>query len=395
MQRAVIIMAGGRGSRLWPISRGERPKPLIPDFPRPGPSLLAATLSRVQGLVAPEQVYIVASPPYAAAIRAALPDFPPAQILIEAVPRNTAPGIAYALQQIRQRNAALQSAAVLPADHLVHDVAAFRAALSLAFASAEQKQTVVTLGILPSYPHTGYGYIHVATPKANPSEQPSRSSKAPQEETSLLRGRAFVEKPDLEQAKALCASGEYRWNAGIFVAHYDSWKAAYLRYAPQIWQALDPQQGPQDPKNRDEIDQARFMALPSIAVDRAIMEKLSDFWVVELDAGWMDLGTWPSVAQELCPDAQGNRQHQGPRASTWIDDSHNCSVWNEDAQIVLVGAKDLYVVASGNRVLIAGRDPTKALSQLADDLADELAHNLAHDLADERPKLGDPKDFEE
>lgn len=360
-QPAALILAGGGGARLWPLSKPERPKPFIPDFPVPGPSLIEQTISRLQGLVDPERIFIVTNPAHQAALRGVLPDWPARQLVLEPAARNTAAAIAYALAWIQETHGIEPLWAVLPADHRVERETCFRSRLGEGFAQASSHEAIITLGVQPTHPSTQFGYIKVA-----PTQQPR-----------LFRGLAFREKPSQREAQALLAQGDYLWNAGLFIGSHSSFVQSFRAHSPEVWSCA--LRCVQDPQTHGDA----FAALPKEPFDRAVMEKLPSFGVIRLDAGWNDVGQWHRAGQALPRDEQGNGLVQGSQAHSVLLETHNCSVWNRDAEIALVGTRDLSVIVQDGRILIVAQgyeDQVQSLGPLfPKDASAESADDLPRD----------------
>lgn len=329
LPRAALILAGGGGTRLWPLSRPDRPKPFIPNFPRPGPSLIAQTVERLEGVIPPEHIYIVSSAQHVEALHQALGGWDSGQLIIEPAARNTAAAIAYGLAWVQEHRGLDAVWAILPADHCVRQRDQFRTSLEEALQLASHDPQLVTMGIQPTYPSTQFGYIRVA-------EQGKKH----------LRGLSFTEKPDRQRAKAWLDAGDYVWNAGIFLGRAQSVRQAMQEHCPNIWSGAEA--SVREPAQA----KAQFEALQSTPFDRAVMEKLSSFSVLPLDAGWNDVGQWARAGQELTRDDQGNASVDAAAAHTQMIDAQGCSVWNQDAQVTIIGARDLSVVVDQGRILV-------------------------------------------
>lgn len=341
--RAALILAGGGGTRLWPLSRPERPKPFIPDFPRQGPSLIEQTLARLQGVVDPKHIFIVSSAQHVQALRKALPGWDQRQLIIEPAARNTAAAIAYGLAWVQEKQGLPPLWSILPADHCVAHPAQFRASLEQGLTLASTTRELVTLGIKATHPSTQFGYIQVA----------------PTEQAGVFRGVSFTEKPERDLAKAWLDGGQHVWNAGMFLGEHQSFVGALQTHCPRLWEtALACVRSPAS-------NQASFEALPKEPFDRAVMEKLPSFGVVGLDAGWNDVGQWQRAGQELDRDPQGNGLVQGSGAHSELIDARNCSVWNQDAQVVIVGAEDLSVIVDRGRILIVASGHEDKVQQVS------------------------------
>ncbi len=348
-ERFVLVMAGGSGSRLWPASTPERPKHLL--SPRPGaPTLLAATLDRARSWLADDRIWVITTAEQRSTIVAAHPEIPPAQIIAEPCGRNTAPAIALALLHIRehleQRALSPERAVViaLPADHHISAPKALESALERASIHALERQEIVTLGIEPSRPDTGYGYIERdAQPAAQTTEAP------------IYRVRRFVEKPDIALAKRFVASGRFLWNAGIFILPIARTLAALKTHAAPLMSALKPVSAAlraDDPNALERTTLAAYAVLPAAPIDIALMEKLDDLWVLPVALGWNDLGSWAAMHGICPPDSRGNALLSDERGSVDAIDCDGSLLWSEGIELIAIGLRDLAVIASGGKLLI-------------------------------------------
>jgi mannose-1-phosphate guanylyltransferase/mannose-6-phosphate isomerase len=342
-----LILAGGSGTRFWPLSRTPRPKQLLAlESER---SLLQETVDRLRPLVGPESVWISTTRHLAAEVRRQLPEVPPAQVLAEPVGRNTAPAIGWSVRAMPA--AARQGVvAVLPADHRVADGAAFRAALERAAAAAGDEDRVMTLGVVPRWAETGYGYLELGEPLgAVPG---------------VRRVRRFVEKPDARRAAEFLASGGYLWNAGIFVFRGATLLAHLARLAPELGQGLEAMAAAPSPEAADEL----YGRLPALSVDYAVMEKLDGIATLPLDCGWSDLGSWEALYEVLDADREGNAVHGGPALA--LDARGNLLVGDPGAPglIAVLGVSDLVVVRAGDAVLVCPRGRSQEVRRLVDEL---------------------------
>ncbi|MBP1542321.1 MAG: mannose-1-phosphate guanylyltransferase [Prevotella sp.] len=331
----LVIMAGGVGSRFWPMSTTERPKQFI-DVLGIGKTLLQLTVSRFETLVDPEHVWVVTNKNYADTVAEQLPDMPRDHILCEPCRRNTAPCIAYVSWRIKSKDPKA-NIVVTPSDHIVMDVAEFRRVVSECMAFTADSDAIVTLGMKPSRPETGYGYI-----EANLSANSLRNK-------SIFRVDSFREKPDLATAQQYISKNNYFWNAGIFIWNVSTIVNAFRIYQPamaKIFESLLPVYGTAEEQQR--IDQL-FPECENISVDYAIMEKAEEIFVCPADFGWSDLGTWGSLQQQSKKDLYGNALI-GQDISVF--ESHNCIIHATQEKKVVVQGLDGYIVAENNDTLL-------------------------------------------
>lgn len=325
LPRTAIILAGGSGTRFWPLSRRKRPKQLLTlEGER---SLLQATLDRLSPLLEPEDVWISTTDLLVEALREQLPEVPRDHYVLEPIGRNTAPALAWAVRSLppeRQRGAIV----VLPADHRVADGAAFRRALERAVVAAEQDDRMLALGVVPRWAETGYGYLEVET------QAPDR--------LGLRRVARFTEKPDRATAERFLATGNYLWNAGIFVFRGESLLRRLAEFEPELARAVAELAGA--PQRLAEL----YPRLKSISIDYAVMERLRDLDTLALDCGWSDLGSWAALAEVRERDGSDNVV-QGDVVA--IEARHNL-LFAEEGTIAVVGVHGLAVVRTHDAVLV-------------------------------------------
>lgn len=312
-----VILAGGGGVRLWPASRRRRPKQFLALAPG-ARSLFEATVERVRPLIPLERILVVTAAAQAAAARAALAGLPAANLVVEPVARNTAPAIALAARALERAGQADAVMAVLPSDHVVTDETAFRRTLEQAIAAAARH--LVTVGIRPTRPETGYGYLELGT----------------RIEGDACEVRRFVEKPDLARAREYLAAGRYLWNSGMFFFRAARILEETRRHLPAVVQALD----------------GRYEDAPAISIDYGIMEKTTDIWAVRGEFGWSDLGSWLAVADVHPPDGAGQVRLGGPLVA--IDAKANVVIG--DKLVALVGVEGLVVIVTDDAVLVVPKE---------------------------------------
>ena len=333
-------MAGGSGTRFWPRSRRRMPKQLLRVIG--SRTLLQATVHRLRGLVPPGQILIVTHADHAAEVRRQLPHVPRANVLIEPQARNTAPCIALATLEIARR-APRATCVVLPADHAVGDVNAFRATLTRALAWADGTRSPVTIGIRPTAPDTGYGYIRQG------------ESVGP----GVRTVRSFEEKPGAARARRFVASGRYRWNSGIFVWRTDTVLDLFARHLPDVTSTLARVFSL--PASRRKAALARAYArLASVSIDYGIMEKASTVLVVDGDFGWSDVGSWAALG--------GLARSNGRVAPVVAVDASRYVVFSPERLVALVGVDDLIVVDAADAVLICRRDRAQDVRRVVHEL---------------------------
>lgn len=344
-------MAGGVGSRFWPMSTTEKPKQFI-DVLGVGRSLLQLTFDRFKGICSPENVWVVTNRSYKDLVLEQLPEIPVSNILCEPCRRNTAPCIAYVSWRIKSkdRNANI---VVTPSDHIVTNCEEFKRVISQCLKFTSETDAIITLGMKPTRPETGYGYIQADLSSCSPRNK------------EIFRVDSFREKPDLETAKKYIQNKSYFWNAGIFIWSVNTIVNAFRIYQPaisKIFESLQPVYG--TPKEQEEID-LRFPECENISVDYAIMEKAEEIFVCPADFGWSDLGTWGSLLVQTKKDLYGNGVI-GENVSLF--DTHNCIVHTLDKKKVVIQGLDGYIVADdGNKLLICKLSEEQRIKQFSSD----------------------------
>ncbi len=333
MQNHIVIMAGGIGSRFWPMSTSEYPKQFI-DVMGVGKSLIQLTVERFKGICPKENFWVVTSERYVDIVKEQLPQIPAQHILAEPEARNTAPCIAYACWKIR-KEFPQANIVVTPSDALVIDTAEFARCIAVALEKTADSQAIVTLGMMPTRPETGYGYI---------------AAQGEADAKGICKVEAFKEKPDVETAKGYLAAGNYFWNAGIFVWNADTITNAIHRYAPQIAGVMDELEPALFTDKEAEELKRLFPTCEKISIDYAVMEKAEDIFVLPAEFGWSDLGSWGSLRTLLPQDEAGNAK-VGNRVDMY--NCRNCVVHAaEEKRVVLEGLEGYIVAEKDGRLLV-------------------------------------------
>ena len=335
MQNHIVIMAGGIGSRFWPMSTSEYPKQFI-DVMGVGKSLIQLTVERFKDICPKENFWVVTSEKYVDIVKEQLPQIPAQHILAEPEARNTAPCIAYACWKIR-KEFPQANIVVTPSDALVIDTAEFARCITVALEKTADSQAIVTLGMKPTRPETGYGYI---------------AALGEADAKGICKVEAFREKPDVETAKGYLAAGNYFWNAGIFVWNADTITNAIRRYAPQIAGVMDELEPALFTDKEAEELKRLFPTCEKISIDYAVMEKAEDIFVLPAEFGWSDLGSWGSLRTLLPQDEAGNAKVSG-RVDMY--NCRNCVVHAAEEKRVVLEGLDGYIVAEKNGQLLVCR----------------------------------------
>ena len=356
-QRIAVILAGGGGTRLWPASTAQRPKQLM-DPLLTGTSLLQQTIERVAALV--DQTWIVTTRAQAEQ----LGDLVNAvdRVIAEPRGRNTAPAVALAVRHAQTLPDPVTLIA-LPADHHVTDPEGFRRHLLAACVHAEADDAIATLGISPDYPATGFGYIE--------RDDPSLAARPDDAGVPVYPAVRFVEKPDRARAEAFLQSGRFLWNAGVFVMPRERIAAELARHCGPLWgslAALVPALHRGDNTEANAIADQAYAQATAAPIDVAVMEQLDDIRVVPASVGWTDLGSWQAIYDLAAKDSEGNAAIAAGGAPVLVD-SDGVLAWSESAQVAIVGLKDVVVVQSGDRVLVASRAEAQRVRDVVDALS--------------------------
>lgn len=332
--RYCVIMCGGVGSRFWPFSRTEKPKQFL-DFFGTGSTLLQLTVDRVRRLVDPTRIVIVTNTAYEGLVREQLPEILPDNILLEPARRNTAPCLCWAAHHIYAKDSEA-SIIALPSDHLVMKESVFQSTLEEGLEFVEGGDRLLTLGIKPTSPATGYGYIQRGREVADSH--------------GICKVKSFTEKPNEEMARVFISTGEFFWNAGIFLWRADSILKAFDRYAPEVASVFRRGEKYYDTPSENEFIKDSFPSTPSISIDYAIMENADNVYVKTCDIGWSDVGSWQALYDCSPHNADGNVTQN---CKALLRDCKNSIVAvNGDKLVVAYGLKDYIVAENGNTLLI-------------------------------------------
>jgi len=327
----VLILAGGVGSRFWPKSRDNYPKQFI-DILGIGKSLLQLTYERFSKICKPENIYILSNGQYEELVKQQLPLLPKENILAEPSRNNTAPCIAYASFKIANLEPEA-NIVVAPSDHLILKEDIFLQKVETALDNVEKDDRLLTLGISPSRPDTGYGYIKYDR------EVPGQISRV----------HRFLEKPNLEKAKEFIASGDYLWNAGIFIWNVKSILKAFQKYAPELYEIFSEGNGHYNTSTEKEFLLKNYSLSPNISIDYAIMEKANNVYTIPGDFGWSDLGTWASLHDVMKKD-EYNNVFSGHKIS--LSETEDCIVQIPGDKIAVIKGLNGYIIVDDGKVLL-------------------------------------------
>jgi mannose-1-phosphate guanylyltransferase/mannose-6-phosphate isomerase len=352
-----LILAGGSGTRFWPLSRKRRPKQLLAlEGER---SLLRETVDRLRPLVEPASVWVCTTRGLAEDVRRELPDVPEHQILLEPEGRNTAPAIGWSVRSMPEE-ARRDVVAVLPSDHRVGDPVAFRDALARAARAVKRDDRIMTLGVTPRWPETGYGYLELEEGSSDRGDRGDRG------DDGVRRVRRFVEKPDLAAAERYVASGSHLWNAGIFLFRGTTFLEILGRLQPELARGLEEIAAA--PGRVAEL----YPRLPAEAIDYAVMEKLDSIATLPLDCGWSDLGSWAALDEVLDHDERGNCG----RGDVLAVDADGNLLFADQGTIAVLGVSGLVVVRTGDSVLVMPKERSQEVKRLVQELASRGREDL-------------------
>jgi mannose-1-phosphate guanylyltransferase len=341
-----VIMAGGIGSRFWPFSRTNNPKQFH-DVLGVGHSMLQATFNRLQDVCPAENVFVVTNKDYKQLVQQQLPQLSDNQILCEPIGRNTAPCIAYACYKIAQLDPTA-NVVVMPSDHVILKEEAFSRTINQAVEAAGKKEILITLGIKPSRPDTGYGYIQFVDDK----------------ESEIKKVKTFTEKPNLELAQMFMSSGDFVWNSGIFVWNVQSIIKAFNQHLSEIAEIFEEGLPQYNTPGEEEFISKAYSQSRNISIDYGVMEKADNVYVVLSDFGWSDLGTWDSLYSIGQKDEKGNVID----GEVMLYDTHNSIIKTPHHRLVVLQGLNDYIVAEYDNVLMICRksDEQKVKDFVAD-----------------------------
>lgn len=340
-------MAGGVGSRFWPLSTQKHPKQ-FQDILGTGRTMIQQTYDRIRQIVPVENIYVITNKEYITLTEEQLPDLNPENIVGEPMMKNTAACNIYMAKKIAHKNAAA-NVIVLPADHLILKENIFLKKVELAFNLAEKNDYLITLGIKPTRPDTGYGYIQFV--EKNKAE--------------YFKVKTFTEKPDLEIAKTFLESGDFLWNAGIFVWNVQSILSAFDSYLPEMYHNFESCE--YNSKEEERCIDLIYPKVSKISIDNGILEKAQNVYVIPADLGWSDLGTWTSIYENADKDKQENAVNT-KHLVTYNSTGNLIKLKNENKAVVIDGLKNYIVVDTDKALLICPRANDQLIKDYVSDL---------------------------
>lgn len=343
-----VIMSGGVGSRFWPFSKESRPKQFL-DFFGTGRSLLQTTFDRFSKIIPIENIFIVTNDAYAEVTKKQLPELNEAQILLEPIRRNTAPAIAFAIFHIQAINPEA-NIVVAPSDHMVLKTDDFVSVIQRGLDFVGKNAVLLTLGIKPNRPETGYGYIQVSDEVID----------------GVNKVKTFTEKPDIELAKKFIASGEFAWNSGIFLWNVQTILAAFKTHLPEIHNKFTECADCFNTSKEQDFINATFPMCPNISIDYGILEKADNVYVITCDFGWSDLGTWGSL-YEISPQDENKNASLNCR-TLFIESNDNVTAMSDNKLVVVQGLEDYIIAESDNVLLICKKSEEQRIKHFVTDV---------------------------
>lgn len=345
----VAIMAGGIGSRFWPQSRTSLPKQFL-DILGTGNSLIQSTYDRFIKICPPENIYILTNEAYKKIVKKQLPKLKDSQILGEPMRKNTAPAIAYFAHKIHAMNDKANMV-ISPADHLVKKESVFIETINKALAFTSKNDSLVTMGIKPTRPDTGYGYIQFLEEE---------------EKEGAYRVKTFTEKPSLKLAKTFISSGEFLWNSGIFIWSSGSILQAFETHLPEVYEVFVEGTNYYNSRKESAFINKAFSMCTNISIDYGVMEKADNVYVFPTDLGWSDLGTWASLYENYNKDYLRNAVSG---KNVFIYDAAHCMVMApDDKLVVLQGLDDFIVIDTEDVLLICHKTKEQEIKQMVNDI---------------------------
>jgi mannose-1-phosphate guanylyltransferase len=329
-----VIMAGGVGSRFWPMSTQKQPKQFL-DILHTGSTLLQSSYKRARKLFDPQNILVITNQEYVDLVTSQLPELPPENILGEPIRRNTAPCITYAAFRIKKA-CPTANIVVTPSDHLITDEDNYIQTLRTALDICREHNFLITLGIKPNRPETGYGYIQY-------------KETAKEIHPDLKKVKTFTEKPDIEHARIFLESGEFLWNSGLFIWNVDALLNGLEKYLPDIFSLFN--EGWEtygNEREKDFIDE-KFPQCENVSIDYGLMEKATNVYVIPASFGWSDLGTWSSVHEQLTSDENGNAV-SGKKILTY--NTKNSLIVNGGSKVIVAEGLDGYIVVESEKALL-------------------------------------------
>lgn len=351
--KTILIMAGGAGTRFWPLSRKENPKQFL-NLTNQNMSMLQCTVARVKEMVEIERVFIATNNLYVDKISEQLPELPEENIIVEPCKRNTAPCIGLASLYI-ERKYPESTMVVLPSDHVVEDTESFKNILNSAASYANKGEKIVTLGIKPDKPETGYGYIHLG------------DKVQEVENNSIFKVKEFTEKPNIEKATRFFEDGNYYWNSGMFVWKTETILNKLKEHLPDIYNNLKEITKSIGEPDEGEVIDKKFSCMNNISIDYGVLEKEEEIFVIPANFGWNDVGSWTALSEINEKDEANNLIN-----SDYVGiDTNDSIIYSEDKLVTSIGIDNLIIVNTEDAILVCNKDNAQDVKKLRKLLKDK------------------------
>jgi mannose-1-phosphate guanylyltransferase len=345
----VVIMAGGTGTRFWPRSRATMPKQMLNLFGKR--TMMQLTYDRIKDFVENDKILIITNNELKEGIIQQLPEIPEKNIIAEPFGRNTAPCIALAAAIIKKRGGEKESMVVLPADHLIQEIDKFRECIFAAAEYAPKQGCLITVGIKPAYPETGYGYIQKAEPLSQTTDKP------------IYKVKTFAEKPDIEIAERFMKSGDFLWNSGMFIWTVESILKAMAEHQPELADGILSIMNQLDSQEMDASVRQVYTQIKPVSIDYGVMEEASKVCVIEADFNWNDVGSWEAVYNITEKDSCNNAI-EAPK--NIVLDSKNNYIFSDKKMIAAVGVEDLVIVDTEDALLVCKKEKSQQVKDLVE-----------------------------
>jgi mannose-1-phosphate guanylyltransferase len=351
MKSYAIIMAGGVGARFWPYGTSKLPKQFLP-IADSSDTMLQLTVKRLKDIVPLDRIYIITNQQYTGEVKKQIPKIPTGNIIGEPIGRNTAPCIGLAsiiLKQFDEKAKML----VVPADHMIENLDEFTKVVNAGLKFVEEKDAIVTLGIVPSHPETGYGYIQFIE-DAFFSDHES--------EVGIYKVKTFAEKPTLETAKIFLESGDFLWNSGMFIFRADTLLGQMQKHLPDLYHALQKIEKAFHSNQYQKVLEQVFAEIKGISIDYGIMEKAKNVYVIKANFKWSDLGSWDEVNRIKTKDKNNNVII----GDSFVKDSTNNMIMSSKGFVGVIGVDNLIIINTKEGLLICRRDRTQEVKEIVD-----------------------------
>lgn len=351
MKSYAIIMAGGVGARFWPYGTSKLPKQFLP-IANSSDTMLQLTVKRLKDIIPLDRIYIITNKQYTAEVKKQIPKIPTGNIIGEPVGRNTAPCIGLAAVILKQFDEKAKML-VVPADHMIEDIDEFTRIVNSGLKFVEEKDAIVTLGIVPTHPETGYGYIQYIE---------DAFFNVQNSDVGIYKVKTFAEKPTIETAKIFLESGDFLWNSGMFIFRADTMLVEMQKYLPDLSHALQKIEKAIHTHHYQKELQQVFAEIKGISIDYGIMEKAKNVYVIKAKFSWSDLGSWDEVFRIKSKDKNNNVI----LGDTFIKDSSNNLIMSPKGIVGVIGAENLIIINTKEGLLICKRDRSQEVKEIVD-----------------------------